>query len=95
MKKKIVKKKWSKDGYERDFDGLDIKDFKIVKDKYDFIPTPEEIARSLRHAKVTILLDDGTVVYFKQEAKKHGVSYQQMIREVLRQYKERQTRRAA
>jgi len=79
MKRKTRKRKTDKDGYEHEFDRLDIRDFK--KADYDPLPSPEVIARSLRNAKITILLDQPTVDYFKREAQKHGAGYQQMIRE--------------
>jgi len=95
MKRKIQKRgpRFDKDGYEKDFDGLDIRDFKVIKNKYDFIPTPEEIARSLRNSKITIMLDDSLIKFFKKEAEKHHGSYQKMIREVLRAYYQQQQMR--
>ena len=54
----------------------------------DFLPSPAQIAASLRtmRSKITIELTQPTVDFFKQEAKKHQVSYQQMIRSVLDAY---------
>jgi predicted DNA binding CopG/RHH family protein len=85
MRKKMRRNKRDKDGYEYDFDGLDIRDFRMAK-LPDSFPSPAEIARSLRHAKITILVDQPVIDFFKQEAQKHRTSYQQMIREVLRNY---------
>ena len=54
----------------------------------DFLPSPAEIAKSLKkmRSKITIELTQPTVDFFKEEAKKHRVSYQQMIRSVLDAY---------
>ena len=52
----------------------------------DFLPSPEEVARHLRKQRVTIMLDGASVDFFKREAKRHGVGYQTMIREVLGRY---------
>ena len=93
MKKKIRRNKQDKDGYEYNFDGVDIRNFKPAK-LPDWFPSPAELARRMRHAKITIHLDDGTVVFFKREAKKYKTSYQKMIREVLRKYKDRMDRAA-
>ena len=102
MKKKKGKRKkakgpvFDKDGYEdtETFDGWRIEDSVIVP-RPDFLPSPAEVARRLKKAKITILLDDGTVIYFKEEAEKNGVSYQQMIREVLRTYANQKKKRKA
>ena len=55
------------------------------------LPTPQEIASRirLRPQKVTITLDVLSVNFFKQKAVEHGVKYQSMIREVLREYSQR------
>ena len=55
----------------------------------DFLPSPEEIARSLKRHKVTLLLEDETIDFFKEHARKHSTRYQQMMREVLRHYTRR------
>lgn len=54
----------------------------------DFLPSPAVVAESLRkmRSKITIELTQPTVDFFKEEAKKHQVSYQQMIRAVLDAY---------
>ena len=87
MKRKPKRK--IKDGYEGDFDGLDLKDYVTATDPR--MPSPEEVAGMLRNSRVTIVLDQPVIDFFKSRAKKHGVKYQRMIREVLKHY----TRRAA
>lgn len=72
--------------YEDDFDGLNPNDFSPAEDPR--LPSPEQLARSMKHARITIALDDETVAYFKAQAKRHHVKYQQLIRQVLRHYKQ-------
>jgi len=72
------------DGYEEDFDGLKMEDFKTAVDPR--LPSPAEIAKSLKKARISIVIDLPSVDYFKKQAAKHGVSYQKMIRRVLRHY---------
>ena len=86
MKKKMRRNKTDKNGYEYHFDGSSLKGLSAVKDKSKYLPSPEEIAKSLQSMKMTIMIDQPIVDFFKAAAKKHDVSYQQMIREVLRNY---------
>jgi len=61
---------------------------KLVAVADDFLPSPEEIAAAIRDKryKVTIALGGRTVDFFKKHARKHGVPYQKMIRQVLDAY---------
>ena len=52
----------------------------------DFLPPPEELARRMKNTKITISLSDDSVASFKEEARKHHVQYQRMIRQVLDEY---------
>lgn len=53
----------------------------------DFLPPPEELVFPQRKTvKVTIWLSEISVAFFKLQAKKHHVKYQQMIRELLDSY---------
>lgn len=53
----------------------------------DFLPPPEKLVIPQRQTiKVTISLSALSIEFFKQEAKKHRVKYQQMIRELLDRY---------
>lgn len=90
MKRKIKKRKKFK--YEDDFDGLNIDDYVTLKDP--ILPSPEQLALELINSRITILLDEGIVSFFKKHAEKHGVGYQQLIRQVLRNYVN-QAKRAA
>jgi predicted DNA binding CopG/RHH family protein len=58
----------------------------------DFLPPPEELAFREETVKVTIALSKASVEFFKQEAAKHHVSYQKMIRRLLDEYTLRHTR---
>jgi predicted DNA binding CopG/RHH family protein len=57
-----------------------------VKVVDDFLPPPEELAFREETVKVTIALSKASVEFFKQEAAKHQVSYQKMIRRLLDEY---------
>ena len=61
----------------------------------DFLPSPEVIAQSLRRNRITLLLDNDTIDFFKDRARKLNTKYQQMMREVLWHYTRRhsETRR--
>jgi len=60
-----------------------IEEVKVVD---DFLPPPEELAFREETVKVTIALSKTSVEFFKQEAAKHQVSYQKMIRRLLDEY---------
>lgn len=52
----------------------------------DFLPSPSELAFRENTVKVTIALSKSSVEFFKEEAAKHQVSYQKMIRRLLDEY---------
>jgi predicted DNA binding CopG/RHH family protein len=52
----------------------------------DFLPSPEKLVKKEKTIKVTILLNDDIVSFFKGKAKKIGVPYQTMIKAVLNKY---------
>ncbi|GAB4446010.1 MAG: hypothetical protein Kow0031_28610 [Anaerolineae bacterium] len=58
----------------------------------DFLPPPEELAFREETVKVTIALSKSSVEFFKQEAARHHVSYQKMIRRLLDEYTLRHSR---
>ena len=60
-----------------------IEEVRVVE---DFLPSPEELAFREETVKVTIALSKASVEFFKQEAAKHEVSYQKMIRRLLDEY---------
>jgi len=49
----------------------------------DVRPLPAEFARALDKEKVTINLSTSSLAKFRRVAKKHDLSYQVLIREVL------------
>jgi uncharacterized protein (DUF4415 family) len=52
----------------------------------DLLPSPEELAKSLKKQRVTIYLDWDSVNFFKEEAAKNDIKYQTMINGVIRSY---------
>jgi predicted DNA binding CopG/RHH family protein len=52
----------------------------------DFLPSPSELVFREDTVKVTIALSKASVDFFKQEATKHKVSYQRLIRRLLDEY---------
>jgi predicted DNA binding CopG/RHH family protein len=58
-------------------------DIKIID---DFLPPPDQLAFKEDNIKVTITLSKASVDFFKNEAKKHHVQYQKMIRKLLDLY---------
>lgn len=52
----------------------------------DFLPPPEALAFREETVKVTIALSKASLDFFKQEAAKHRVPYQRMIRRLLDEY---------
>ena len=52
----------------------------------DFLPSPQELALKNQNTKVTISLSSESVAYFKEEAAKHDMQYQKMIRQLLDEY---------
>ena len=57
----------------------------------DFLPAPEALAFREETVKVTIALSKLSLDFFKEEASKHQVSYQRMIRRLLDEYTLRHT----
>lgn len=56
----------------------------------DFLPRPEELVfKGEETVKVSMVLDKESVDFFKAEAKRLHVSYQRMIRNLLREYTQR------
>ena len=52
----------------------------------DFLPPPSELAFREDTVKVTIALSKSSIEFFKEQAAKHQVSYQKMIRRLLDEY---------
>ncbi len=58
---------------------------KIVK---DFLPPPDKLLVRSKPVKITIILSQNSVDFFKEVAHKEHVSYQKLIRELLDRYAE-------
>lgn len=52
----------------------------------DFLPKPEDLILKEKKIRVTLTLTDKSLDFFKTAAKKHGASYQAMIRRLLDYY---------
>jgi len=52
----------------------------------DFLPTPPELVFREDTVKVTLALSKASVEFFKQEATKHRIPYQRLIRRLLDEY---------
>jgi len=52
----------------------------------DFLPPPEALVFKQDTKKVTLSLTSESIIFFKQQAKKHDVKYQVMIRNLLDKY---------
>jgi len=55
----------------------------------DFLPPPEELVIPEHTLKVTILLSESSVKFFKKVAGKHHTKYQKLIRNLLDKYAEK------
>jgi len=77
MKKKIV--------YENAPKGISLGISKSVRID-DFLPTPDMLVFKEATVKVTLNLSKDSIDFFKQEAKKKGVPYQKMIKNLIDMY---------
>lgn len=62
-------------------------DLKVIK---DFLPKPKDLVLKEKKKRVTLLLSQESLDYFKLEARKHGASYQSMIRQLIDYYVSKQ-----
>jgi predicted DNA binding CopG/RHH family protein len=62
-----------------------IREFKVIK---DFLPSPSELVFKHKHKKVTINLNQSSIIFFKEVGKTHHTPYQKVIRSVLDNYAE-------
>ena len=67
------------------------KDFPVgrIKKISDFLPPPDELVVPERTVKVTILLSESSVDFFKKNARKHYTKYRKLIRSLLDKYVEK------
>lgn len=52
----------------------------------DFLPRPEDLILKEQKTRVTLTLTKKSLDFFKNSAKKHGASYQAMIRRLIDYY---------
>ncbi len=52
----------------------------------DFLPSPSELVAREESVKITLSLSAQSIDFFKDEAKKHAVPYQRMIRNLVDHY---------
>lgn len=57
----------------------------------DFLPRPEDLVLNEKKTKVTLTLTQKSLIFFKENAKKHKASYQAMIRRLIDYYVANQT----
>ena len=55
----------------------------------DMLPPPSELLPQDKTVKITLVLDERTVKFFKDAAKKTGQKYQPLIRAALKGYVEK------
>lgn len=64
-------------------DDVDLENARIIK---DFLPPPGQLVFKEKTIKITLSVSESSVDFFKREAGKHGVKYQQMIRGLIDKY---------
>ena len=52
----------------------------------DFLPPPDKLVLKDKTKKITINLSEKSLIFFRNEARKHNVSYQHMIKHLLDKY---------
>jgi len=52
----------------------------------DVLPPPEKLVIPQDTVKVTIALSKSSIAFFKQQAKRHHIKYQRMIRQLVDMY---------
>jgi predicted DNA binding CopG/RHH family protein len=62
---------------------VDLDAARVVK---DFLPPPEQLVFKEKTVKITLALSENSVNFFKDQADKHGLKYQQMIRSLIDKY---------
>lgn len=62
---------------------VDLDAARVVK---DFLPPPDQLVFKEKTVKITLALSEDSVKFFKAQADKHGLKYQQMIRSLIDKY---------
>ena len=64
-------------------------DINKLAEVQDFLPKPEDLVLRPKSKKVTLMLDEDSIVFFKEKADELNTSYQRMIRVLLHEYTQR------
>ena len=75
MKKAI---KYTDEPFDVDLNGAKIID--------DFLPPPDKLVFKEKTVKITLNVSESSIRFFKREAEKQGVKYQQMLRALIDKY---------
>jgi predicted DNA binding CopG/RHH family protein len=51
-----------------------------------FLPPPDQLVFKEKTVKISLALSEGNVNFFKAQADKHGLKYQQMTRNLIDKY---------
>ena len=62
---------------------VDLDAARVIK---DFLPPPDQLVFKEKTVKITLSLSEDSVIFFKTQADKHGLKYQQMIRSLIDKY---------
>jgi predicted DNA binding CopG/RHH family protein len=80
--------------YEDDpFEMGEIDDSQLVEVSKDFLPKPEELVFKNVSRRITVILDQRSIEFFKSEAKRLHIPYQRMIGNLLQEYAHRMMHR--
>ena len=55
----------------------------------DFLPKPKDLVTKSNSKKITLVLSEDSINFFKEKAKQYNSSYQPMIRNLLDEYTRR------
>ncbi len=69
--------------YKEEPSDVDLDSAQIIR---DFLPPPDQLVFKEKTIKITLALSEGSVNFFKDQAGKHGLKYQQMIRSLIDRY---------
>lgn len=69
--------------YTNEPSDVDLDAARVVK---DFLPPPDQLIFKEKTVKITLSLSENSVNFFKDQAGKHGLKYQQMIRSLIDKY---------
>jgi hypothetical protein len=62
---------------------VDLNGAKIIN---DFLPPPDKLVFKEKTVKITLNVSESSILFFKREAERQGVKYQQMLRALIDKY---------